>query len=204
MPSPAHTPTIVVASLNRSKSLEIEELLAPCGVSVVSVAQFDGVPGVVEDGETFAANAEKKAVQTARHLSMWAIGEDSGLTVDALEGEPGIYSARYGGPHATDEVNNAKLLQALDGVADDKRGARYVCSIAVSDPQGNVRAKAEGTCRGRISCEPHGTNGFGYDPLFLITEYHRTFGELSSVVKQQLSHRARAFRRLIPQLREVL
>jgi XTP/dITP diphosphohydrolase len=193
-------PTVVLASRNHKKSAEIRALLAPYGIPLISVADFPSAEDVVEDGDSFRANAEKKASQTALTLHHWAIGEDSGLRVDALKGDPGIYSARYSGPGATDESNNAKLIDALKNVPDDKRGAEYVCHIAVSDPNGVIELNVEATCRGRISREPRGRHGFGYDPYFLVREYHRTFGELSPLVKQHLSHRARAFERLIPLL----
>ena len=199
MSTPEST-TIVLASRNAKKLGELRELLAPGSLNVVSVGDFPDVPEVVEDGTTFAENAAKKATQTARYLQQWALGEDSGLMVDALDGAPGIYSARYSGPDATDERNNQKLIEALSGVPPHKRGAGYVCSIAVADPQGEVQLTVEQRCRGRISEEPRGTNGFGYDPYFLIPEYHRTFGELSPVVKRQLSHRGRALRQLVPAL----
>ncbi|MCA9023776.1 MAG: RdgB/HAM1 family non-canonical purine NTP pyrophosphatase [Planctomycetaceae bacterium] len=202
MPDPL--PIVVLASRNVKKSGEIRDLLAPYHIDLKSVAEFENVPDVIEDGDTFAANAAKKATQTARHLGMWAIGEDSGLRVDALKGAPGVYSARYSGEGATDDSNNLKLMAELNGVPTNKRGAGYVCHVAVSDPEGNVRLSVEATCRGRITTEARGTNGFGYDPYFEIPEYHRTFGELSPLVKQQLSHRARAFERLIPQLVAVL
>ena len=192
--------TIVLASRNAKKRDEIADLLAPCGIRLTSVARFHDAPEIVEDGDTFAENSAKKAVQTAQHLSRWVIGEDSGLSVDALNGAPGVYSARYSGSNATDDTNNRKLMNELQGVPDERRGAGYTCSVTVSDPTGNVRIQIEGTCRGRITTEPLGTNGFGYDPYFLIPEYHRTFGQLSSIVKQQLSHRARAFQRIIPAL----
>ncbi|MEW4531042.1 XTP/dITP diphosphatase [Maioricimonas sp. JC845] len=198
--STSSSTTIVLASRNAKKLGELRELLAPGGLNVVSVGDFPDVPEVVEDGTTFAENAAKKATQTARYLQQWALGEDSGLMVDALDGAPGIYSARYSGPDATDERNNQKLIEALSGVPPHKRGAGYVCSIAVADPQGEVQLTVEQRCRGRISEEPRGTNGFGYDPYFLIPEYHRTFGELSPVVKRQLSHRGRALRQLVPAL----
>lgn len=194
------TPTIVLASRNRKKSGEIAEILSPHGISLVSVAEFSDAPEVVEDGETFAANAAKKASETATFLSQWAIGEDSGLEVDALDGVPGIYSARYSGENADDERNNAKLLDALSGVPDEKRGAQYVCHITLADPTGKIWLSIEATCRGRITAEARGTNGFGYDPLFLVPEYHQTFGELGSAAKRHLSHRARALERFIPQL----
>ena len=192
--------TIVLASRNNKKAREVAELLAPAGFHVVPVTEFPDVPEVVEDGNTFAANAAKKATEVARALGQWVIGEDSGLKVDALNGEPGIYSARYSGENATDESNNAKLIEALNGIAEEKRSAGYVSSLALSNPSGEVRLAVEGTCRGRIIDEPRGSNGFGYDPYFLIPEFHRTFGELSTLVKHKLSHRARAFAQFTPQL----
>ncbi len=192
--------TIVLASRNAKKTREVAEILAPYGFVVVPVTQFPHVPDVEEDGMTFAENAAKKAREVAMALQQWVIGEDSGLRVDALNGAPGIYSARYSGHGATDEANNAKLMTELLDVADEKRGAGYICSIALSNPAGEIRLAVEGTCRGRILRAPRGAGGFGYDPYFLIPEYHRTFGELSATVKHRLSHRARAFSIFIPQL----
>jgi XTP/dITP diphosphohydrolase len=154
--------------------------------------------------ETFAANAGLKATQQAQHLGAWVLGEDSGLQVDALRGAPGVYSARFSGDGATDASNNRLLLEKLDGVPPAKRMAGYVCHMTLSDPDGNVRAESEAYCRGRIVLEPRGSHGFGYDPLFEVPEYHRTFGELGPIAKAVLSHRARAARRLIPALVELL
>lgn len=198
------TPLLVIASRNAKKLSEIAGLLAPHGVTVQSVGEFDGVPEVVEDGETFGENAALKATRTAGFLGQWTLGEDSGLCVDALEGGPGIFSARFSGENATDESNNRLLIERLAGVPDQRRGAHYVCHVAVSDPQGEVRLSVEATCRGRIVEKARGENGFGYDPHFLLREYHRTFGELSPVVKRHLSHRARAFARLLPGLVGIL
>ncbi len=191
---------LVLASHNRKKSEEIQALLAPYQFRVVPVSDFPHVGEVIEDGETFAANAAKKASEVARQTGLWTIGEDSGLEVDALGGAPGVFSARYSGDDATDEDNNAKLIDALDGIPDERRGARYVCHAAVADSTGRIVLHVEASCRGRIVARPRGENGFGYDPHFLIPEYHRTFGELSPLVKQCLSHRSRAFRKLIPLL----
>jgi XTP/dITP diphosphohydrolase len=197
-------PSLVIASRNAKKRREIEDLLAPHHIEVLSVTDFPEVPEVVEDGTTFAENAAKKATQTARQLHRWVLGEDSGLMVDALHGAPGVYSARFSGDGATDEKNNAKLMSELANVPDEKRGAQYLCHAAISDPTGTIRLTVEATCRGRIIREPRGSNGFGYDPYFLIPEYHLTFGELSSTVKQHLSHRARAFERLVTPLVRLL
>lgn len=191
---------IVLASRNKKKTGEVAELLLPFGFEVVPVTEFADVAEVIEDGDTFAANAAKKATQVAKELQQWVIGEDSGLQVDALNGAPGIYSARFAGEDATDEQNNAKLLQELLGLPADKRSAGYICSVALSNPAGKVMIAVEGTCRGRIIEERQGEGGFGYDPYFLLPEYHKTFGQLSALVKQKLSHRARAFSLLIPQL----
>ena len=126
-------PSIVLASRNRKKTQEVSEILAPLGFTIISVTQFPDVPEVDEDGSTFAENAAKKAREVALHLNQWVIGEDSGLTVDALNGAPGIYSARFSGEDATDERNNQKLIHELLNVPDDKRGAGYVCSVALAD-----------------------------------------------------------------------
>lgn len=204
MPEPATSNrTIVLASRNKKKTVEVAALLATVGFEVVPVTQFPEVPEVVEDGDTFAANAAKKATEVAIALNQWVIGEDSGLRVDALKGAPGIYSARFAGQDATDADNNKKLLQELIDVPENKRSAGYVCSVALSDPAGNIQVVAEGTCRGQILTEARGEGGFGYDPYFLIPEYHCTFGQLSALVKRQLSHRARAFHQFLPKLLKV-
>lgn len=193
-------PPLILSSRNRKKSQEIAEILAPQGIVVQSVADFPSVAEVIEDGATFAENAAKKAAGPAQQLGRWTIGEDSGLMVDPLGGAPGVYSARFSGPGATDESNNRKLLAELASVPPERRTAAYICTIALADPTGAIRVTAEGRCRGTIIDEPRGANGFGYDPYFLIREYHRTFGELSSRVKHQISHRARGFAQFIPQL----
>jgi XTP/dITP diphosphohydrolase len=195
---------IVLATRNPKKRGELHALLAPRGISVRSVADFASVPEVIEDGATFGENAAKKARHVARFLGRWTVGEDSGLRVDALGGAPGVFSARYSGPNADDESNNVKLIRELQAVPDERRGAQYVCHVAVADPRGLVRLAVEATCRGWITREPRGANGFGYDPYFLIPEYHRTFGELSPLVKRQLSHRGRALTQLIPRLLALL
>ena len=196
MPQPTE---IVLASRNAKKSAEINALLTPHGIIVLPVTQFD-VADVIEDGETFADNSAKKARETAITINRWTIGEDSGLMVDALDGRPGVYSARFAGEPCDDDRNNEKLMAELAGVPDEKRGAQYVCHVSVADPAGEIRLQVEGRCRGRITEEPRGTNGFGYDPYFQIPEYHRTFGELSPAVKRHLSHRGRALALLVPKL----
>jgi XTP/dITP diphosphohydrolase len=192
------TPLLVLGTANRKKGLELAELVAPLGVDVRTLAEFPHALAVDETGDTFAANAELKASQQARHLGQWVLADDSGLAVDALGGAPGVYSARFAGPQATDELNNRLLLEQLSGVPLARRTAHYVCHIALADPEGQVRARAEEVCRGRILETEHGSAGFGYDPMFEIIEYHRTFGQLGLAVKACLSHRARAIRQILP------
>ncbi|WP_435018853.1 RdgB/HAM1 family non-canonical purine NTP pyrophosphatase [Tundrisphaera sp. TA3] len=199
---------LVLATRNRKKGRELAQLVAPPWEANPRLARLDvrtlddrpDLPDVVEDADTFAGNARKKASEIARALGLWALADDSGLAVDALGGAPGVYSARYAGEPADDERNNDKLLAALDGVPDDRRGAAFHCVLALADPAGSIVLEASGACRGRIIAERRGPGGFGYDPLFLIPEYHRTFGELGALAKHQLSHRARAFARLRPAL----
>ncbi len=165
-------------------------------LEIHSLAEFPHAPEVVEDADTFAGNARKKASEVARALGVWVVADDSGLTVDALGGAPGVFSARYAGEPSDDEANNRKLLAAVADLPDERRRAAFRCCLALADPSGTIRLEAEGACRGRLTREPQGSRGFGYDPLFLIPEYHQTFGELSPLVKHQLSHRARAFAQL--------
>jgi XTP/dITP diphosphohydrolase len=193
-------PQMVLGSRNQKKIGEIAELFAPHGITLIGVGEFPQVPEVEEDGDSFATNAAKKATEVARVLKQWVIAEDSGLCVDALGGAPGIYSARYAGEQGADEKNNQKLLQDLANVPSEKRTAHYTCYAVLSDPNGQVRLASEGRCGGRILTDYRGNHGFGYDPLFLVEEFHQTFGQLSPAVKRHISHRAKAFERLIPQI----
>lgn len=191
---------LVLGTNNKKKGIELAELLAPHGFVLRTLADFPDSLEVDETGTTFAENAALKATVQARHLGCWVLGEDSGLAVDALNGRPGVYSARFAGPTATDEMNNAKLLQLLADMPLEQRTAHYICHAVLSDPLGDVRAESEDYCHGRILFEPSGSGGFGYDPLFEIPEYHRTFGELAGSVKAALSHRSRAMRAIIPRI----
>jgi XTP/dITP diphosphohydrolase len=193
-------PTIVLASRNRKKLREMSDQLVPHALRLISAADLVEVPEVEEGEHCFVENAALKAVSVARATGRWALGDDSGLEVDALGGAPGVISSRYAGPDASDADNNRKLLEQLAGIPDARRTARFVCHLAVADPRGEIRLQVDGACRGRIIQADRGGGGFGYDPLFLIPEYHRTFGELSPMVKSVLSHRARAFQRLLPRL----
>jgi XTP/dITP diphosphohydrolase len=196
--------TLILGTWNRKKAAELIELLSPHGVAVQTLADVVEAVEIVEDGKTFVENAGKKASQQAAHLGRWVLGEDSGLCVDALGGRPGVYSARFSGPDASDASNNRLLLEELRGVPPEKRSAHYVCCAALSDPSGEIRAESRGTCCGRIRSAPAGTGGFGYDPLFEVLEYHRTFGELGPHVKQVLSHRGRAMRAIVQQIARLL
>jgi XTP/dITP diphosphohydrolase len=195
---------LVLGSRNRKKCREMAELIAPpwepntwlAQLDIRSIEEFPGAPDVVEDANTFAGNARKKAADMARVIGCWVLADDSGLAVDALAGAPGVFSARYAGEPSDDEANNRKLLAGMQEVPDSKRAAAFHCALALSDPLGTIRLETEGLCHGRLTREIRGPGGFGYDPLFLIPEYHQTFGELSALVKHQLSHRARAFARL--------
>lgn len=195
---------LVIGSRNRKKREEIVEILGDLGLDLRDLTGWPDAPEVVEDGTTFVDNARKKAVEMALYLRQWVLGEDSGLVVPSLNGRPGVYSARYAGKQGDDEANNVRLLAELAPLPDERRAAYYVCTAALADPQGEVRAVVEGRCHGVIVRERRGEGGFGYDPLFLIPEYHRTFGELSPRVKHALSHRARALAQLRPVLRTLL
>jgi XTP/dITP diphosphohydrolase len=193
-------PFLVIGTRNRKKGIELAELLNPWGFEVVTLDDVPNSMEIEESGHTFAANAALKATQQARHLGQWVLADDSGLAVDALGGAPGVFSARYAGPNATDDENNCRLLDELGDLPLEKRTAHYVCHVTVADPTGAIRAESEDVCRGRIRFELAGANGFGYDPLFEVVEYRRTFGELGSHVKRALSHRSRALRAILPKL----
>ncbi len=194
---------LLVATRNKGKVREIADLLSVCGIKVTSLLDHADMPDIVEDGVTFRANAAKKAVVIARHTGLAVMGEDSGLEVDALDGRPGVYSARYSGEDVTDASNNALLLKELAGVPHEKRTARYRSAIALADKDSLIDV-VEGSCEGIITTELRGSNGFGYDPLFLIPARQRTFGELDLAVKQTMSHRAMALRAFLKLLENYL
>ncbi|NMC20286.1 MAG: RdgB/HAM1 family non-canonical purine NTP pyrophosphatase [Thermogutta sp.] len=191
---------IVLGSRNRKKVRELADLMGLDGIAWRSLDDFPGIPAVEESGATFAENARLKAQTYARAVGRWVLAEDSGLEVDALGGEPGVYSSRFAGEPADDARNNALLLERLRDVPDDERTARFVCHMVLSRPDGTVAAETFAVCRGTILRELRGTGGFGYDPLFEIREYHRTLAELGPAVKSCISHRARAARAMTPHL----
>jgi len=202
-------PRLLIATRSAHKLRELRELLHLDHGELVSLDEL-GIPGdPVEDGETFETNAALKARFGARASGLPTLADDSGLEVDALGGNPGVRTRRYAGENATDDDNNRKLLGALDGLPADRRGARYVCVLAlalpdVHGPRGGLPVTlARGTCRGRIATEPRGTGGFGYDPIFEPSPEPpggRTFGLWTPAEKHAVSHRARAARRMTPRL----
>jgi XTP/dITP diphosphohydrolase len=196
------TRKLVFATRNQGKLVELRELLA--GLDVISIDEVGrGIPDVIEDAETFVGNASKKAREVSLATGLPALADDSGLEVDALDGAPGVYSARYAGELHSDSANNAKLLAALHGVAPAKRTARFRAVLALADvtgPLGNEIITADGTCEGVILTAPRGTGGFGYDPLFFAPELDMTFAEAGIGSKSELSHRARAMRAIKPKL----
>lgn len=182
--------TILIASRNKGKIAEIQQILHDLPVKFLSLLDLAKAPDVVEDGSSFAENARKKAIEIAKFSGEWALADDSGLEVDVLGGKPGIHSARWSG--GGDEANNDRLLVELDGTTAPARTARYRAHIVVADPSGRVVAESEGSCEGQIGFARKGTEGFGYDPLFVVPEYGRTMAELGLEIKNRISHRARA------------
>ncbi|HVO24421.1 MAG TPA: XTP/dITP diphosphatase [Candidatus Margulisiibacteriota bacterium] len=191
--------TLLIATTNAGKFREFAELLGDLSIAVKSLAQFANVPEIAEEGTTYMANALHKALAVARWSGCSALADDSGLEVDALQGAPGVHSARYAGPAQDSAANIAKLLAALQGVPFAQRTARFRCVIAVARPDG-ATLTAEGTCAGYIIEAVRGGAGFGYDPVFLYPPLNQTFAEIPAAVKNRLSHRARACECLRPQL----
>lgn len=188
---------LLLASRNRGKVKELQDLLLPLNIKVLSLSDIPPIPEIEEDGDSFRANAIKKACETSRKTGYICLADDSGLEVDALDGQPGIYSARFAGENASDEDNNKKLLSLLDGVEDNERRAQFACVIAMCDLEGNYDT-VEGTCAGKITFTPQGEDGFGYDPLFVPDGYTRTFAQISSIEKHKISHRGKAMQQIIP------
>ena len=188
---------LLVATSNAGKLVEIREIVAAIALELVSLRDLR-LPPPDETGDTFHANAAQKATISARQSGLWTLADDSGLCVEALGGAPGVHSARYA---PTDEGRRAKLLHALQGVPEEKRGAHFFCAVALSPPDGERILRAEGRVEGSIAFAERGTNGFGYDPIFLPAETPgHTLAELGSGEKNRLSHRGRALQRLRPVL----
>ena len=192
---------VVLATRNAGKTEELRRLLADFPVVVMNLSNFGPTPPVEEDGTTFEENAVKKARSTAKVVGLPALADDSGLTVDALGGAPGVRSARYAGEHAADADNNAKLLKELEH--EDNRAAAFVCVIAIAVPWGPALVY-EGHCEGLITREQMGTEGFGYDPVFFYPPLQKTFAQLTTEEKNQVSHRGRALMELRREFDKVL
>ena len=186
---------VVIATRNPGKRREIQAILSPFSLKILSLEDFPGVPEVLEDGATFAENAAKKALTIARLTGRPSIADDSGLAVVALKGRPGVFSSRYAGENATDQERCQKLLEEMAEIPQGKREAAFLCAIAIALPDGKMRV-VQGECRGSIAFAPRGKHGFGYDPIFFIPEFAKTMAELESEVKNRISHRARALEQL--------
>jgi XTP/dITP diphosphohydrolase len=182
---------IVFASGNEGKVKEVEFMLSGTGIELVSLNSYSGVPEIVEDGSSFLENALKKARIIAKFTGETVLADDSGLLVDILNGEPGIYSARYAGPRATDKENNARLLAKLKDIPQEKRIASFQCALVLYRKDGTFDS-FEGKWQGQIIDEPRGSNGFGYDPIFWIPELEMTAAQLPATIKNKLSHRGQA------------
>lgn len=184
---------LIIASHNRGKIKEFEGMLTPLGFEVESLLDYPNAPETDETGTTFEENAALKATEAARYFGHAVLADDSGLEVDALDGAPGVYSARFAGPEKSDEANNSLLLEKLNGTSD--RSARFVCVLCLAKPTGETLS-VRGTLEGTIGHAPRGENGFGYDPLFIVPSLHKTAAELEREEKAVISHRGHALRKL--------
>jgi XTP/dITP diphosphohydrolase len=192
---------IVLATTNPGKTQEFRELLKDFPIEIKDLSDFGPIPEVIEDGETFDDNAYKKAAFTAKVLGFPAMADDSGLCVDALDGAPGVYSARYAGETATDQENVAKLLAALEN--EENRKAAFQCVISIAVPTG-AALTYESSCEGILTREPMGENGFGYDPLFFFPELNKTFAQLSIAEKGEISHRGKALKEVSNEMGKII
>ncbi len=194
---------LIVATKNKGKIIEIKQVLSGLQLDVISMNEAGIDIDVVEDGSTFEENSLKKALEISKVSNSMVLADDSGLEVDFLDGAPGIYSARFAGPEASDADKNKKLLEMLKDVPFEKRTARFVCAIAVVFPDGRDFV-VRGTCEGFIDFECKGSNGFGYDPLFFIQQFDKTMAEIDSDLKNKISHRAKALALMQDKLQKYL
>jgi XTP/dITP diphosphohydrolase len=185
---------LIVATKNKKKLEEIKEILKGLNLKIFSLADYPQAPRIIENGKTLRENAIKKAVKIAKFTKKLTLGEDSGLCVDALGGKPGVYSSRFAGKDKSDRKNNFKLLKLLEGLPLMKRRAHYYCAVALADKDGLVGV-AEGKCSGFIGFALKGNFGFGYDPLFVIPKYKKTFAQLGPAIKHKMSHRFLALKK---------
>jgi len=186
---------LILATRNKGKLKEIRVLLSDIDIDIISLNEVENAPHVVEDGKTFMENAFKKAKVIAEATGIMALADDSGLEVDALDGAPGVHSARYSGKNASDASNNEKLLADLEGISPGKRNAHFSCVVVVYHPSGRW-ISTETECEGEIAMNPVGDRGFGYDPVFYIPSINRTMAQLSPKEKNSLSHRGKALAEL--------
>lgn len=193
---------IVVATKNTGKLRELREFLADLHVPLKSLDEFPNITEAEETGADFAENAVIKARSYALQTKTWSLADDSGLEVAALDGAPGVFSARYAGENAADREKIDKLLRELNKTQNFDRSARFVCAMAIADETGEIKFLTEGVCSGKIALNAAGANGFGYDPIFIPDGFEQTFGELSGEIKQKISHRARAIRKIVAFLRD--
>ena len=184
--------TLLIATRNRGKLQEIKEVLEDLPFNIVDLSQYPSIETVEESGDTFADNASLKASGYARRAAVLTLADDSGLMVDALDGAPGVHSARYAGEGASDGERTEKLLRALAEVPPSQRGARFVSVIAIAQNEGKIVNMSFGECKGAIAREPRGYGGFGYDPIFIPEGFTLTFAQLEAAEKNRISHRARA------------
>lgn len=194
---------LLVATKNKKKLKEIKDLLKGMSLKITSLQDYPSAPRIVENGKSFRENAIKKAVMISAYTKSMVMGEDSGLCIDSLGGRPGIYSSRFSGKEKSDSQNNLKVLRLMRNVPKKKRSAHYVCAVALAE-KGKLIATAEGTCHGRIAEGLKGDAGFGYDPLFLIVRYNKTFAELGERLKHQMSHRYKALKKAKSLLKKLL
>jgi XTP/dITP diphosphohydrolase len=195
--------TILIATKNKGKAKEFEALFYPKGYKVLTLLDMDDHLDVEETGKTFEENAKLKAETISSYYNLPVLADDSGLMVDALDGRPGIYSARYAGEEKNDEANLQKVLAEIKDIPDDERTARFYCALAFAIPGEETRLY-KGTIEGRITKEPKGSNGFGYDPIFYVPSKEKTMAELSADEKNEISHRAQAIRYLANDLDKIL
>ena len=193
---------LVIATQNQGKLKEIRRLLGECGIDVIGMDAFSGLVPAQEDGATFAENARKKALAIARQTGRRCLADDSGLEVAALQGRPGVFSARYAGENATDEQNNMLLLKELAGVAETSRQGAFCCVMALCDPEGSCQL-FEGRIDGRILESARGQGGFGYDPLFWVDSHGCTMAELPLEEKNRISHRGQALQKVVSVLKSL-
>lgn len=186
---------IVLATKNKNKIKEIKGILKFLKARIHSIEEYPDMPEVEEDGQTLVENALKKAKEIAVYTGKWALADDTGLEVKALDGAPGVYSARFAGPQCSYEDNNRKVLRLLKGVPKNKREAVFKCVIALADPSRKAQT-VTGVIKGYIGFEMKGTHGFGYDPLFVVPKYGKTFADLGLAIKNRISHRALALKKM--------